>query len=181
MEYKSKNDLMGHLLGKARKWHWGYLKAINNEDEEFNKKYTYKHKVSRERLKQHIQETLSISNFIEILENEDELNKLVNSIYKLATNEEAYKEWKSEYNDRYYREKRRRGDELTQEQINKNFQAKRKNKSKTLVYNIAYNFKGNDKKITANAIYEFMQGLENGLGLTQCKKYLKELRDEDKI
>ena len=69
----------------------------------------------------------------------------------------------------------------TQREINKIFQKQRRERSKKLVLTCAILLKRNNKRITSFAILELIQNCENCLKIASVKKYLKELREEDKL
>lgn len=175
MEIENKDKLYGHICFKTNLWLCSYGRKIIDA-ETGKEKYPFKYKYSEERMYQYCHK--NIDNLHKLVHSDDELKRLIERAYEFCTNEDAYKEWKSEYDQLYYLEKRRRGDELSRAELNKQHQAKRKNRSKNLVLEIATNLKKKDKKVTSGAIFNVMEGLENGIGLTQCKKYLKELRNE---
>ena len=177
MRLENKEKLYGHLCFKTKLWLNCQGKKIL--DENGKDKYLFKYKYSSERVYQYCHK--KISNIEELVYSDDELYKLIDRAYKFCTNDEDYKEWKKTYDYKRYHEKIKTGLEKSRAEINKERQAIKRANSKNLVLKIINNLKKNNKKITSNSIYEVMQGLDNGLGLTQCKKYLKELKDENQL
>lgn len=175
--------LHNKLFKECKIWYDSYQKVVKNLDkdetdpkyEDYSAKRLFKEGI---RLIQFEMYQVTIDELNEIVENHD---FFIQSIYSDEYMRKIYIKNKSKKN---YLKKIGKDRVMTREEMGeliRKRQLKKGIKSKNLVYNIAYNLKANNKKVTSAKIFEVMQGLDGGVGLTQCKKYLKELREEDKI
>jgi hypothetical protein len=175
--------LHNKLFTECKVWYDSYQKIVNNPDkDETDPKYE---DYSAKRL---FKEGIRLINFEMYQVGIDELNEIIDNhdffINNIYTNEYMRKIYIRNKSKKDYLKKVGKDKALTRKEVGeltKKRQLKKGLISKALVYNIVCNLKASGEKVTSGTIFKVMQGLDGGLGLTQCKKYLKELRNEDKI
>lgn len=183
LQFNDYNNLHNYLFKKSIIWFNSYNKQQNKKiiilDSETKKqKWEHVFPYSRKRLIKYVQ---NLKHNLDEKAIENIINSVDNFMQTIYKDKDKRAKFISDKNKKYYEENIKKENPLTQEQINKEFQTKRRNDSKKLVLEVANNLKKNSVKITNQNILNVMQGMENGLKLASIKKYVKELKEENKI
>jgi len=183
LQFNDYNNLHNYLFKKSIIWFNSYNKQQNKKiiilDSETKKqKWEHVFPYSKKRLLKYVQK---LKHNLDEKAIENIINSVDNFMQTIYKDKDKRAKFISEKNKKYYDENIKKENPLTQEQINKEFQAKRRNDSKNLVLEVANNLKKNSVKITNQNILNVMHGMGNGLKLASIKRYLKELKEENKI
>jgi len=183
LEFNDYNKLHNYLFKKSIIWFNSYNKQQNKkiiilDSQTKTQKWEHVFPYSRKRLVKYVQ---NLKHNLDEKAIENIVNSVDNFMQTIYRDKDKRAQFIKERNKKYYEENIQKETTLTQEQINKEFQAKRRNNSKNLVLEVATNLKKNSVKITNQNILNVMVGMENGLKLASIKKYLKELKEENKI
>jgi len=176
------------LFVDAKVWYDSYKKATSNKDDLLNEKYKYKYDYTRNRLYNRARNLLS-NHICKFDINEEILNSIIDKIdffiNHVYSNEILRKAHIKDKNQRAYakRTNQNLSQILTRKevgQITKQRQVAKGKDTKEKVIQVMDLITKNNEKITVKKVQAYLEEVFNKkLGLTQCKKYVKEIKLEN--